>query len=169
MAVVGTATFAVAAVLGSTMLAHDYAMGDLFIAHPYVFETADVATSGTGYFSVKNNGSTSDRLIAIELDSGAARIQEMTVNSDGLAQMRPAEGGLEIPSGGSVRFGSRGAVVLFTGLSTPFTYGERVPATLVFARAGEVHVEFAVQHRSDGFHSMEHPEVDERHDTGHGQ
>jgi hypothetical protein len=63
---------------------------------------------------------------------------------DGVMKMRELEFGLEIPAGGAVELKPGGYHVMFMGVEDGFKEGERVPAVLVFEKAGEVPIEFVV-------------------------
>ena len=53
-----------------------------------------------------------------------------------------------MPPGATVTLAPQGTHVMFMGLDAPLVEGERVPAVLVFEKAGEVAVEFAVEPRA---------------------
>jgi copper(I)-binding protein len=63
----------------------------------------------------------------------------------GVAKMRPVEGGLEIKPGETVELKPGGFHVMLTGLKQPLEKGQKVKATLEFAKAGKVDVEYAVE------------------------
>ena len=119
--------------------AHEYTVGDLAIGHPHAAATAAGARTGAGYLSVTNSGAEADRL-RVELHATEA-------DAAGVARMRPVEA-LEVPPGATVTLAPQGTHVMFMGLDAPLVEGERVPAVLVFEKAGEVAVEFAVEPRA---------------------
>jgi len=59
--------------------------------------------------------------------------------------MRPVEGGLEIKPGQTVTLAPGSFHIMMTGLKQPMTQGEHVKATLDFAKAGRLDVEFVVE------------------------
>jgi copper(I)-binding protein len=59
--------------------------------------------------------------------------------------MRPVEGGLEIKPGQTVTLAPGSFHIMMTGLKQPMTQGEHVKATLDFAKAGKLDVEFVVE------------------------
>ncbi len=96
-AVLALALFAQAA------MAHGFKIGDLEIGHPWSRATLPGAKVAAGYLTIKNNGSTPDRLIAVSAEiAGTGEIHEMSVK-DGVMTMRPLTDGLEIPAGGEVK------------------------------------------------------------------
>ncbi len=125
--------------------AQDYTVGSLHIGHPWARATLKGATVGGAYLSVTNNGSTPDKLI--EVTSPVAKqvsVHEMKAEN-GIMKMRPVQGGLEIEPGQTVTLKPGGYHLMLEDLNKPLKEGERVPATLEFAKAGKVNVELAVE------------------------
>ena len=67
------------------------------------------------------------------------------VMEQGVAKMRPVEGGLEIKPGETVELKPGSLHVMLTGLKQPLEKGQKVKATLEFAKAGKVDIEYAVE------------------------
>jgi periplasmic copper chaperone A len=67
------------------------------------------------------------------------------VMEQGVAKMRPVEGGLEIKPGETVELKPGSFHVMLTGLTQPLEKGQRVKATLQFEKAGKVDVEYSVE------------------------
>ena len=63
---------------------------------------------------------------------------------DGIAMMRPIEGGLVIRPGGSVTLAPGGSHLMFIGLAAPFSEGQQIDAALMFEKAGKIDVSFDV-------------------------
>jgi len=59
--------------------------------------------------------------------------------------MRELENGVALAPGQTVELKPGGFHVMFIGLKAPFVKDQRVPATLVFEKAGKVDVEFTVE------------------------
>jgi len=137
------------AVTSSPLFAHQFVLGDLLIEHPYAFETAPMAMTGGGFVEITNTGDAADRLIAVRADFPRVEIHE-TVVTDGINTMRPVDG-VDIAPGETAALQPGGYHVMFIDLDgRQFKEGEKIPATLVFERAGEVAVEFAVEKRPSG-------------------
>ena len=136
---------ALCATLIAPAAAHEYNVGSLHIGHPWSRATPKGATIGAGYLKITNNGTTPDRLIGGSSD--AAKSFELHVMSmeNGVMKMRPVEGGIEIKPGETVEFKPESYHVMFVGLKEPLVQGHRVKATLDFAKAGKVAVEFVVE------------------------
>jgi len=134
-----------AALLSAPALAHDYTAGALKIGHPWARATPKGAPVGGGYLSITNTGSEPDRLIGGS--SGIAKKFEIHAMSmdHGVMKMRPVGDGLEIQPGQTVTFKPGGYHVMFVDLNQPLKQGDKIPATLEFAKAGKVQVEFAVE------------------------
>jgi len=126
-------------------MAHEFKAGDLEIGHPWSRAVPVGATVAGGYLTVTNHGASPDRLLSVASDiSAKAELHEMAVK-DGVMTMRPIEGGLEIPAGGSVELKPGSYHLMFMGLKELPKQGEKFPATLTFEKAGTVKVEFAVE------------------------
>jgi periplasmic copper chaperone A len=126
--------------------AHEFAAGGLTIGHPYAFATAPGARAGAGYFSVTNAGAELDRLVAVKADFPRVELHETEVDAAGVARMAAVEA-VEVPAGATVALEPRGVHVMFMGLTAPLAPEGRIPAVLVFEKAGEIAVEFAVEPR----------------------
>ncbi|MBX3084307.1 MAG: copper chaperone PCu(A)C [Anaerolineae bacterium] len=84
------------------------------------------------YLTIKNNGDKAERLIKVECDvAGMAELHETTVTND-VAQMKPIEGGVEIPAGGTVEFAPGGKHIMLMGLKGEIVLGHTVHVTLTF-------------------------------------
>lgn len=133
------------AAAGQSVFAHEFKAGNLEIEHPWSREVPAGARVAGGYFTVKNNGASADRLVAVTSDvSAKAEVHQMAV-SDGVMTMRRVEGGLEIPAGGTVALDPGGYHVMFIDLARRPKKGESFPATLTFEKAGNITVDFAVE------------------------
>jgi len=147
-----------AALATSPTLAHDYTVGSLKIGHPWARATPKGASIGGGYMKITNTGTASDRLIGGSTDiSRSFEVHEMTMDS-GVMRMRPVAGGLEIKPGQTVTLDPSGYHVMFVGLKDQLKQGDRFKATLQFAQAGKVDVDFIIEglgaKTGDDGHSM---------------
>ena len=144
IAALSAAALASALLFSQTASAHEFKQGDLTIGHPWSRATLPGAKVAAGYLTVKNAGSTPDRLISVTADiAGKGEIHEMTVK-DGVMNMRPLADGLEIPAGGEVKLEPGSYHLMFMGLKEPAVEGVKFPGTLTFEKAGTVKIEFAV-------------------------
>jgi periplasmic copper chaperone A len=130
--------------------AHEVTTETLVIDHPYALETAATAMSGAGYMTITNTGSAPDRLLEVRADFPRVTLHGTQTDAQGVTRMIPVEG-IGIAPGETVMLAPGGMHVMFMGLDgDPFEEGERIPATLVFERAGEIAVEFWVEPRDGG-------------------
>jgi copper(I)-binding protein len=131
-------------VIAAPAAAHDYKLGTLEIDQPWARATPPTAPTGGGYLSIKNTGTTPDRLMSVS-SPAAATVQVHEMKMDGsVMRMREIDGPLEIKPGQTVTLAPGGLHLMMMGLKAPFKQGERVPVTLVFEKAGKVDVELAV-------------------------
>ena len=124
--------------------AEDYSAGDIRIGNPWARATPRGASVAAAYMTITNNGTAPDRLIAAST-TVANRFEVHTmVIEDGVAKMRPVEGGLEIKPAQTVELKPGSYHVMLAGLTQALKQGQHMTATLVFERAGKVDIEFAV-------------------------
>jgi copper(I)-binding protein len=95
--------------------------------------------------SISNKGSAPDRLVGGSAAvAGQFEVHSM-VMEQGVAKMRPVEGGLEIKPGETVELKPGSLHVMLTGLKQPLQKGQKVKGTLQFEKAGKVDIEYAVE------------------------
>jgi len=125
--------------------AHDYKVGALEIANPWSRAVPKGATVAVGYMTIKNTGTTPDRLVGGSTPvAGKLEIHEMTMDN-GVMKMRPLAAGLEIKPGETVELKPESIHLMLTNLKQPVEMGKPFEASLMFEKAGAVNVEFAVE------------------------
>jgi len=125
--------------------AEDVTVGGLKISAPWARATPKGASVGGGYMKITNTGTAPDRLVGGSTDiSGSFEVHEMKMEGD-VMKMRPVAGGLEIKPGQTVTFDPSGYHVMFVDLKEQLVQGERFKATLEFAKAGKVDVDFTIE------------------------
>jgi periplasmic copper chaperone A len=141
----------------SPALAHDYTFGSLKIDHPWARATPKGASVGGGYMKITNTGTAPDRLVGGTTDIAKSfEVHEMKMDG-GVMKMREIAGGLEIKPGQTVTLDPSGYHVMFVGLKDQLKQGSRFKATLEFAKAGKVDVDFVVESigaKTGGDHAM---------------
>jgi periplasmic copper chaperone A len=126
--------------------AHEYKAGDIVIGHPWSRQTPEGAKVAGGFLVLTNTGATADRLVGVSSSiSMKGEVHEMAVDDKGVMTMRPVDGGIEVPAGGSVELKPGSYHLMFMGLTARPVEGETFEATLEFEKAGKVAVEFAVE------------------------
>src|SRR5260370_22898581 len=133
------------AVLALPALALDYKLGAIEIGQPWARATPSTAEAGGGFLAITNTGTTPDRLIAVKSPAAdKVEIHEMKMDGN-IMRMRELEKGIEIPPGATVKLKPGGFHIMFMRLNAPFAKDAKVPATLVFEKAGSIDVELLVQ------------------------
>ena len=142
------ATFllAVALSIGArNAIAEDYTAGTIAIGNPWTRATPKGATVAGAYMTISNKGAAPDRLVGGSAAvAGKFEVHSM-VMEQGVAKMRPVEGGLEIKAGETVELKPGSFHVMLTGLKQPLEKGQKVKGTLEFEKAGKVEIEYAVE------------------------
>jgi len=150
---------ALALVVGAAEAA-DYSAGDIQIGNPWARATPRGAQVAAGYLTVINNGSAADRLLGGSTPVASRFEIHSMVVEDGVAKMRPVEGGVEIKPRETVELKPGSFHAMLIGLNQPLQPGQRVAGTLVFEHAGTVAIEFTVvpigQDAPAGAHHSDH-------------
>ncbi|EJC79420.1 hypothetical protein Rleg4DRAFT_1013 [Rhizobium leguminosarum bv. trifolii WSM2297] len=129
----GTAGMAAAAPAGETVKA-----GDLEVSGGFAKAMLPGQPVGGGFFAVKNNGKTDDRLLSVTSPAaGEVQIHEM-VTKDNVMRMRQLKDGIAIAAGQTVKLEPGNLHLMFQKVKTPFKEGDTVPVTLTFEKAGKV-------------------------------
>ena len=132
------------AVSAAPAIAQEFKAGDIVVEKPWARATPKGADVGAGYFVVHNNGAAPDTLTGGSADFATVEIHQMKTEG-GVMKMTQMTNGLDIPAHGTIRFAPGGYHMMFTHLTKPLTKGEKVQATLTFAHAGPVTVDFNVE------------------------
>ena len=121
------------------------AAGEIKIMDPYFRTSGPMARTGAAFFEIMNHGDQDDRLIAARSDV-AKKVELHTHIKDdgGVMKMRPIEGGIAIPAGGSHALERGGDHVMFMGLTRKVQDGDMITVTLIFEKAGEVTLDIPV-------------------------
>lgn len=99
---------------------------------------------GAGYVTLNNTGTTADRLLSVKAAvSKSVELHTMAMDGD-VMRMRQVES-IEVPAGQVVELKPGGLHIMFMGLKAPLKVGTEFPATLRFAKAGDVKVTVTVQ------------------------
>jgi copper(I)-binding protein len=139
------AGIAVLASLALAAQAHDFKVGAIEISHPWARATPKGATVAGGYLKITNTGKEADRLVGGSSPvAGRFEIHHMSMNN-GVMQMRPVAGGLEIKPGESIEFKPGSYHIMFMDLKQPLVQKQPIKGTLVFEKAGALELEYAVE------------------------
>ena len=119
------------------------AMAQIKVEDAWARATPPGAKIAGGYVRIANIGSTPDRLLSVSSPAAERVETHITVREGDISRMREVKG-YEIPANGTFEAKPGGAHLMFVNIKAPFKEGEQIPATLRFARAGEIKVEFRV-------------------------
>jgi copper(I)-binding protein len=135
---------ALAQLAAASAQATDYNVGSIQISAPWARATPKGASSGAAYMTITNTGKAPDKVSCASSDASAeCQIHTMTMDN-GVMQMRPVEGGLEIKPGETVTLKPGGFHMMLVNLKHPLEQGNTVKATLKFDAAGSVDVDYPV-------------------------
>jgi periplasmic copper chaperone A len=138
-----TGLVAVSALSGAASAA-DYKVGAIEIDSPWSRAIPKGAKVAVGYMTIKNTGTEPDRLVSGATPvAGGFMVHEMTMDK-GVMKMRPLASGLEIKPGETVELKPGSFHIMMTDLKQPIQRGKPFKASLMFEKAGEVDVDFAV-------------------------
>jgi copper(I)-binding protein len=130
---------------GAVAAAETYTVGSIEISNPWARATPKGATVGGGYMTITNKGADADRLTGGSTPvASQMQVHRMTMDK-GVMIMRPVEGGLEIKPGQTVELNPESFHIMLIGLKQPLAKGQHVKATLEFAKAGKVDIEYVVE------------------------
>jgi copper(I)-binding protein len=136
---------AVLSVWGGAAAAETYTVGSIEIANPWARATPKGASVGGAYMTITNKGTEADRLVGASSPvANQAEVHQMSMDK-GVMSMRPVKGGLEIKAGQTVVLRPESLHLMLMGLKQPMAQGERIKATLDFAKAGKLDLEFVVE------------------------
>ncbi|WP_430257250.1 copper chaperone PCu(A)C [Neorhizobium sp. IRS_2294] len=143
--ILAIAALALPLVHPASAMSHDFRAGSLELKHPWSAKAPAVAPVLGGYVTIVNTGTQSDRLLGgTTTVAERLEIHESSI-VDGIARMRPAKEGIEIPAGATLNLQPGGAHIMLVNPKQRPTEGEKFKATLSFEKAGSVEVEFVVQ------------------------
>lgn len=141
------AIFAVGAVAGLAVQAHDYRAGDVRIVHPYATPSVPGMHSGAAYVAtLENAGAQADRLLrASTPQAGRVEMHNMSIDASGVMRMRELDH-IRIEPGNPIKMRpGQGFHFMLMDLKQPLKEGDKFPLTLEFERGGKVEVKVVVQ------------------------
>jgi copper(I)-binding protein len=131
---------------------------DLTIEQVWSRATAPGAATGAVFAELSNVGTTPDQLIGAEVASTIVDKVEVHLSSkgaDGVMRMAPVAA-VEIPAGGGVALKPGSYHIMLIGLKQPLIEGQKLPVTLIFAKAGKVETKSIIA----GIAATEAPDCD---------
>lgn len=142
------------AVFAQSALAHDRPhKGGIGIERPYSMATAPGQAHGAMFVeSIHNDGKEADQLIGARSSASATMEVHTMVMDAGVMKMREIPS-IEIPSKAKVslaRGNKEGYHLMLMNLKAPLKEGDKIKATLVFKKAGEIEVTATVRAMKEG-------------------
>ena len=118
--------------------------GGIEVKDPWGRTSPPAAANGAFYMTLDNNGE-ADTLIAATTDACGTVELHTTVMADGVMRMQMVEGGISIPSNGSVRLEPGGLHVMCIDKQIDFVAGEKLTLTLDYEIAESETVELEIR------------------------
>lgn len=144
MRFIAIAGMAIAYFISTSSMATDYNAGSLTISGPWSRATPKGAQTAIGYMTIKNNGTTPDRLIGGSIEvADRFQLHAMTMEND-ISKMRDLTG-IDVKPGQTIEFKPGGSHAMFVDLKHPLSKGEHIKGTLIFEHAGTVQIEYSVE------------------------
>ncbi len=136
---------ALLALAGGAAAAQTYKAGSIEVADPWARATPKGAAVGGAYMTITNRGTEADRLVSVSTPAAdKAEVHQMLMEN-GVMTMRPVQGGLEIKPGETVVLKPQSFHLMLFGLKQPLAQGQHLKATLDFAKAGKIDLEYAIE------------------------
>lgn len=124
--------------------ADEYKIGELLVEQPWSRELPAGLPGGAAYFTVRNQGSQADRLVAVSSPRAQTSALHVRPTDDAMMSMQHTEA-VDIPAHAEVTFQPGANHVMLTGMEQPLQAGEQFPLTLEFERAGKLEVTVTVK------------------------
>ena len=122
-----------------------YAQGKVVVEDAWVGEVPPSSPVAAAYMTIRNDGSSDDKLLGVTADiAGHTMIHETVVDDKGVAKMNMVDA-LVIPAGKSVTLKPGGTHVMLMDLKEPVTGKEKIELELKFENAGDEKVEAPVK------------------------
>jgi periplasmic copper chaperone A len=126
-------------------VAEDFSIGAIQVGKPWIRATPKGAAVAGAYLTISNRGTAPDKLLGgSSAAAGRFEVHSM-VMEQGVAKMRPVEGGLEIKPGETVELKPGSFHIMLMDLKGPVEKGQKVKGTLQFEKAGKVDIEYTVE------------------------
>jgi copper(I)-binding protein len=129
--------------VASTGQTHHYKLGSLEIDNPWSRATVSAAPNGVVYLTIKNTGTTPDKLIDVASPAAdQAQVHDMKVEND-VSQMWLV-GGVDLLPDQTVALAPSGLHIMLLGLKKPLEAAQTFPVTLTFEKAGSITIDVPV-------------------------
>lgn len=133
--------FVIAALLACAPVA--VCAAELEIAGAFLRASPKVANAGAGFVTIRNPNAEADTLLGAEADISKAVELHTHIKDGEVMRMRPVDS-IAVPANGTAELKPGADHIMFINLHAPLSEGQKVPVTLVFAKAGKKVVEMPV-------------------------
>ncbi len=131
-------------VAAAVSVVHAAHAGDVSVTDAFARASATPVTkTGALYFTIRNDGSTADRLTAIRTDAAQSAMLHENVEENGVVSMHHL---MELPIAPkeTIDLTAKKMHVMLMGLKAPLKQGEHIAVTLTFEKAGDVKIDVPV-------------------------
>ena len=130
---------------------------EILVTEGWARATVPGATTGAGYFVIKNTGPEARTLLRLTTTvCDMLMLHQSSVDAQGIARMWPIAK-LELAPGETLRFEPSGRHLMFMDLKAPLKAGDSVPVTFQFDRGERpVTAQFTVRPLVDGEPAVDH-------------
>lgn len=120
---------------------------DVEIVHAWCAASPKGVSTGACYMTVRNRGTTTVRIVGVDIAvSDHTELHETGV-ADGIMKMRPVSLGVEIPAGKSIDFQTHGYHLMLLDLKSSLELGQTIDGSLRFDSGGVMKITFHVETR----------------------
>jgi copper(I)-binding protein len=117
--------------------------GELIVHDAWARATAGRSTIGAAYLTLKNAGSTADRLISATTPVAGSVELHASIQDGDVMRMQKLDS-IELAPDATVEFKPSGMHMMLVGVAAPLKQGTSFPLTLMFASGKSAKVEVAV-------------------------
>ncbi|HVY54850.1 MAG TPA: copper chaperone PCu(A)C [Thermodesulfobacteriota bacterium] len=126
-----------------------HAQVKVVVEDAWVGEVPPSSPVAAAYMTVKNEGSSDDKLLSVTANiAGHTMIHETVTDANGVTKMEMVDA-IVIPAGKSVTLKPGGTHVMLMDLKEPVTGKEKIELDLKFEKAGDIKIEAPVKKLGD--------------------
>ena len=110
---------------------------DIKVADAWARETVPGQSSTAAYMTIANTGTAGNRLVSVTASAPLSAMVHNTSSENGVSRMRPADSGVDVPAGSTVRLEPGGTHVMIMGIQSALKPGDTLKLRLRFEKSGE--------------------------------
>ncbi|MFM1892226.1 MAG: hypothetical protein RLZ44_1303 [Pseudomonadota bacterium] len=123
---------AAALLCGATPAWSGSAAEEVAVHDAYARAVPPVVPNSAAFMTLHNAGTADHTLVSASSPAAATVELHTHINDNGVMRMRPVEGGIAVPAGGSTELQPGGLHVMLIGLHQPLVEGDQVELELTF-------------------------------------